>query len=118
MLQFTNHIQEKINITTQINGIIIKSFKHLACQLFSSLYREIGKTSPRVWSVCLQSLEDVRSTENVQRIATKMLMGMKTLSYEDHLRKLDLATLVDRCMRWYNWNKILHGKYDSELAPS
>jgi len=40
--------------------------------------------------------KDIVTIENVQRRATKMLPGLKELSYKERLKQLDFPTLVHR----------------------
>jgi hypothetical protein len=56
--------------------------------------------------------------ENVQKMATKQLPGMKNVSYEEHLRKLELPTLSYRWLRgdMIEVYKIIQGHYDPEAS--
>jgi hypothetical protein len=59
--------------------------------------------------------------ENVQKRATKQISGMKNLSYEEHLRKLELPTLSYRRLRGdmievHYVYKIIQGHYDPEAS--
>ena len=56
--------------------------------------------------------------ENVQKLATKLIPGMKELSYEESLKKLDLPTLSYRRIRsdLIDTYKILSGKYDPSVS--
>ena len=47
-----------------------------------------------VWSPFRK--KDMVTIENAQRRATKILLGLKELSYKERLKKLDLPTLVYR----------------------
>ena len=40
--------------------------------------------------------KDIRKIERIQRTATKMVPGLKDLSYEDRLSKMNLPTLEER----------------------
>jgi hypothetical protein len=56
--------------------------------------------------------------ENVQKRATKQIPGMKNLSYEERLRKLELPTLSYRRLRgdMIEVYKIIQGHYDPEAS--
>jgi hypothetical protein len=59
--------------------------------------------------------------ENVQKRATKQIPGMKNLSYEERLRKLELPTLSYRRLRGdmievHYVYKIIQGHYDPEAS--
>ena len=56
--------------------------------------------------------------ENVQKRATKQIPGMKNLSYEEHLRKLELPTLSYRRLRgdMIEVYQIIQGHYDPEAS--
>jgi hypothetical protein len=59
--------------------------------------------------------------ENVQKRATKRIPGMKNLSYEEPLRKLELPTLSYRRLRGdmievHYVYKIIQGHYDPEAS--
>jgi hypothetical protein len=59
--------------------------------------------------------------ENVQKRATKQIPGMKNLSYEEPLRKLELPTLSYRRLRGdmievHYVYKIIQGHYDPEAS--
>jgi len=51
----------------------------------------------QAWSPSLR--KDIDCLENVQRRATKMVFGLKKLSYEQRLRRLNLTTLEERRKR-------------------
>ena len=56
--------------------------------------------------------------ENVQKRATKQIPGMKNLSHEERLRKLELPTLSYRRLRgdMIEVYKIIQGHYDPETS--
>jgi hypothetical protein len=56
--------------------------------------------------------------DNVQKRATKQIPGMKNLSYEEHLRKLELPTLSYRQLRgdMIEVYKIIQGHYDPKAS--
>ena len=67
-----------------------------------------------VWSPF--RMKDIVTIENVQRSATKMLPGLKELSYKESLKILDIPTLVNRRIRgdMIEVYKILNGRYDQD----
>ena len=68
-----------------------------------------------VWSPFRK--KDIVTIENAQRRATKILLGLKELSYKERLKKLDLPTLVYRRIRgdMIEVYKILNGRYDQDV---
>ena len=56
--------------------------------------------------------------ENVQKRATKQIPGMKNVSYEERLRKLELPTLSYRWLKgdMIEVYKIIQGHYDPEAS--
>lgn len=70
-----------------------------------------------VWSPWRK--KDIQAIENVQRRATKRLPGMKNLTYEERLKKMDLPTLVYRRARgdMIEMYKMVQGLYDEEVVP-
>ena len=97
-LKFLEHINVKVNKANQILGCIKHTFKHLNKEIFKLLYKSMVRPhleyNSVVWSPHLKKDMDV--IERVQRRATKMVPGLKNLSYEDRLRELELPTLKFR----------------------
>jgi hypothetical protein len=120
-LSFQHHISEKVKTANKIVGAIRRSFRYLDqntfCLLYKSLVRCHLETSVAVW--CPATERDIDLLEGVQRRATKMLPGMKSLSYEARLRKLKLPTLKYRRTRgdMIETFKILSEKYDPDVVP-
>ena len=56
--------------------------------------------------------------ENVQRRATESIPGLPNLSYEEHLRKINIPTLAYQRIRGdiIKTYKILSEKYDPEVS--
>ena len=100
-LTFDKHMQEKINKANRIMGIIRKTFEFLDEEifkcLFKSLVRPIVEYANQVW--CPYHRKHIESLENIQRRATKVIPGMKNLSYPERLQKLGLPTLAYRRAR-------------------
>ena len=82
-------------------GLIRRSFSFLDVSLFKKLYisfvRPHLEYAQAVWSPYLA--KHVNLLENVQIRATKLVDGMKQLSYSERLRKLNLPTLLYRRYR-------------------
>ena len=119
-LSFDQHLWEKIKKANRIVGLIRHSFLHLDERTFVLLYKALVRPQleycNQVWSPHLQ--KHINAIENVQRRATRMLPGMKELSYRERLVKLKLPTLAFRRLRGdaIETYKIVHGKYDPEVA--
>ena len=60
----------------------------------------------------------VEAIERVQRRATKLVPGLKDLSYEERLKKLDIPTLAYRRSRgdMVETFKIVNGVYDGDVC--
>ena len=91
MLKFQEHISAKVKKANSIVGLIRRSFSFLDYHLFIKLY--ITFVRPH--------LEYTQShmIENVQIRATKVVDGLRNLSYTERPRKLHLPTLVYRRAR-------------------
>lgn len=100
-LKFDKHIWNCVDKANRILGIVKRSFTYLDCdmflQLFKTLIRPHLEYSTVVWSPYLK--KDIFLIENVQRRATKLIHGLRHLSYEERLRKLGLPTLNYRRCR-------------------
>ena len=66
-------------------------------QLYKALIRPHLEYANQAWAPHL--LKDITAVENVQRRATRMIPGLKALSYEERLRQLKLPTLAYRRLR-------------------
>ena len=103
-------------------GLIRRSFIHLDAdnfkRLFKALVRPHVEYAQAVWSPMRK--KDIIAIENVQRRATKLVPGLKELSYEDRLRRLDMPTLSYRRHRgdMIELFKMLNDKYDAESCPT
>lgn len=119
-LAFSDHLAEKINKANKIVGCIKRTFVHLEPDIFKPLFTALVRPhleyANQVWSPYL--VKDIEAVENVQRRATKMVPGLKDLSYEERLRKLGLPTLAYRRSRGDQIEtfKILTGIYDKDCT--
>ena len=95
---------------------IRRSFQKLDGDTFVPLYKALVRThldyACCIWSPYKQKYKD--ALENVQRRATKLINGMRDMSYPDRLRKLKLPTLAYRRIRgdMIELYKLIHGNYD------
>ena len=119
-LNFEKHIQTQVNKANQTVGLIRRSFKYLDKKtfilLFKSLVRPVLEYASSTWSPYKK--KDIDCIENVQRRATKMLPGMKDMSYEERLKELKLPTLKFRRLRGdlIETFKILQNIYDKRVT--
>ena len=115
-LSFSEHIALKVKKANQALGMIRRTFtcmdRDIFIPLFKTLVRPHLEYASVIWSPKFK--KDNLAIENVQRRATKMVTGMKNLTYEERLRSLGLPTLVYRRQRadMIQLFKILH-KYES-----
>jgi hypothetical protein len=119
-LEFNKHIQLQVNKANSIVGLIKRSFTFLDNRsfklLFQALVRPHLEYAAAVWNPHLCKYIDL--LENVQRRATKLLKGLKDLSYSERLRVLKLPTLRYRRLRgdMIEVYKIVHNIYDSRVS--
>ena len=110
---------EKVKKANQTMGLIRRSFNYLDIQsfrwLFKAMVRPHLEYAQSVWSPFKK--KDIITVENVQRRATKMLPGMKEISYKERLKKLDLPTLAYRRIRgdMIEVFKMMNGRYDQDV---
>ena len=100
-LSFNKHISSIILKANKILATIKRSFKYLTEQTFPLLYKSLVRPHLEycnaVWSPHL--IKHVKAIETVQRRATKLVPSLRSLSYEDRLKKLKLPTLEYRRRR-------------------
>lgn len=97
-LNFNEHIALKVKKANQAVGMIRNTFTCMDMDIFLPLYKSFVRPHLEYASVIWAPFyrKDILAIENVQRRATKMVTGLKELSYEDRLRKLGLPTLMYR----------------------
>ena len=87
-LSFQNHIQDKVNKANRVMGMIRRSFSHLNKEIFKQLYKSQVRPhleyAQAAWSPYRK--KDI-TLENVQRRATKLIPGLKHLSYPERLKE-------------------------------
>ena len=117
-LKFGDHLAEKVNRANKLVGLITSTFLSLESDilrsLFTALVRPHLEYANQIWSPHL--VKDVEILENVLRRATRLVPQLKSLSYEDRLRKVDLPTLSYRRSRgdMLETFKILSGQQDKD----
>jgi hypothetical protein len=84
-----------------ILGMIKRNFKALKKEDFLILYKSYVRPhleyNVQAWSPYLQ--KDIKCLENVQRRATRLVTGLKKMTYEERLKRLGLTTLEQRRLR-------------------
>ena len=100
-LKPSKHIKEVVTKANQCLGMIRRSFSHIDRDIFLLVYKTFIRPKleycSNIWSPHL--IKDINLLENVQRRATKMVVGLHALPYEERLRKLDLFSLQHRRIR-------------------
>ena len=107
---------EKVNKATSIFGALRYLDKQLFILLYKTMVRKQLDYASSVWAPYKKKHIDL--IENVQKRTTKRIPGMKNLSYEERLRKLELPTLSYRRLRgdMIEVCKIIQGHYDPEAS--
>ena len=100
-LKFSNHIDQIVNKSYRILGLLINTFNQIDLDTYRTLYcsfvRPLLEFAAPVWNPYMQ--KDIDKLERVQRKATKLAPGLKNLCYEDRLKILRLTTLEERRRR-------------------
>ena len=121
-MTFEEHMAAKVKKANGIMGLIRRTFSYLDGETFKKLYSSFVRPhleyANSVWSPHLR--KHIKMLENVQIRGTKLVDGMKTMSYQERLQVLDLPTLLHRRNRgdmiqvWKHFNS-----YDrSTLSPN
>ena len=121
-MNFEEHMAAKVKKANAMMGLIRRSFSYLDGETFKKLYSSFVRPhleyANSVWSPHLR--KHIKMLENVQIRGTKLVDGMKTMSYPERLQALNLPTLVHRRDRgdmiqvWKHFNS-----YDrSTLSPN
>ena len=115
-LRFSNHIIDKVNKANQIMGIIKMAMvylnRHNFNLLYTSLVRQPLEYGNAVWSPFLKS--DTILRENVQRGATRYVLDINKLEYQERLEALNLPARQYRRFRgkMIETYKITHGHFE------
>ncbi len=100
-LQFSQHIADKVKKANSMLGLVRRSFKFMNIEMFMTLYKSLIRPQLEyascVWSP--YKVKELRLIEGVQRRATLLVPGIKTLTYDQRLRHLGLPTLEYRRYR-------------------
>jgi len=84
-----------------VMGMVRRNFRRLDKEDFLLIYKTYiwpcMEYCVQAWSPYLK--KDIECLEKVQRSATKMVHGLRHLSYEQRLRHLELTTLRERRIR-------------------
>ena len=90
-LNFPEHIQStKVSKANQIVGLIFRTFTYIDRGMF--LIRPILEYATTIWSPMYK--KDAIQIENVQCRATRLVKGLKELSYPERLKTLGLPLEV------------------------
>jgi len=121
-LNFKDHIYEKIKMAYQMLGIVNRNFSNLDNFSFLLLYKSMVRSHIEYANVVWCPYKDylVVDIERVQKRATKMVKGLRTLPYKERLINLQLPTLKFRRIRgdMIEVFKILSGVYDMHVCPN
>ena len=118
-LNFSKHIASKVNKANSMCGLIRRTFSYIDNTtfklLFTSLVRPHLEYGHSVWNPYKKI--DITTVENVQRRASKLVPGLKDLTYEDRLKTLKMPTLAYRRFRGdlIEMFKLTHQMYDSSV---
>ena len=92
-LKFSNHIATKVNKANSILSLIVRKLDFIEQDLFILMYKalvrphiEYGNT---IWYQQVR-----RDIESVQKRATRLIPGLKDLTFVDRLKTLKLPTLA------------------------
>ena len=100
-LSFSSHYEKIVNKANKLLGIIRRNFTYIDSVNFKLMYKAIIRPTieygATVYNPILQ--QDINKIESIQRRATKMVLGLDTLTYEQRLRCLNLPTLKYRRAR-------------------
>ena len=119
-LTFEDHINSKVNKANSLTGMIRRTFSYfdetIFKQLFVSLVRPHLEYGAPIWNPHTKKM--INLIENVQRRATKLVPGLRELSYEQRLRKLELPTLKYRRYRgdMIETYKLAHELNDTDVC--
>ena len=100
-LTFTRQHDKAIAKANSRIGLIKRSFKHLDAKSFVLLYKTLVRPIVEYCSVVTHPVrkQDQDRLEKVQRRATRLVPGMKGMSYTERLKELNLQSLKYRRKR-------------------
>ena len=120
-LSFKDHVSQTVLKANRVLGVIRRTFMYLNTDtmpfLFKGLVRPILEYGQVAWSP--YRLGEQRMLESVQRRATKIIPGLRNLTYQERLTKLKLPTLVHRRKRgdMIDVYKYVNGLYTVQEMP-
>ena len=120
LLNFNEHITNITKKGRSLSAMLVRNItfkeKDIMTPLFKGIVRPILEYANVVWSPYM--LKDIKRVEDVQRHFTKYIVGMKGLSYQQRLKKLELPSLEFRRVRGdlIEVYKIVHHKYDPVIT--
>ena len=100
-LKFNSQCVSSSKTANKVLGFIFRSFeyrsKEIIIPLYKSLVRPHLEYAIQFW--CPYYCKDIDILERVQRRATKLIVNMRNLPYEERLKRLGLQTLKTRRLR-------------------
>ena len=100
--KFHEQTSALVKKASRIPGIIKKSFTGLDKTMLPYLYKLLARSQLKyrnvVWGPTCKG--NIKSTERIQRRATKLVSAIKTLEYEERRRNLGIQSLANRRRRW------------------
>lgn len=114
-LKFSKHIEIQVNKANRLLGLVRRSYEYLDSEamklLFVALIRPHLEFGNVVWHPHLE--RDKKLVEGVLRRATKVIPGLKDLTYEERLKKMNIPSMTYRRTRGdlIEAYKYTHGLY-------
>ena len=95
-LSFEQHINDKVNMANQMMGLVQRSFIYLEKENFRWQYKTIVRPHVKnintVWSPTRK--KDINTIENAQCRATKMIAGLRDMSYRGDMIETSKAIII------------------------
>ena len=100
-LKFSEHIKNITSKANQVIGIIRRCFTHMDNEMFLKLYKSVVRPHLEYGNIIWHPLYkyQIKTIENVQRRATKLVPKLQNLSYEERLQCLGLPSIEYRQLR-------------------
>ena len=117
-LKAKRHIAEIVKRCNRILGMIRRSITcknvEIIMNFYKTLVRPILDYGSAIWNPYQK--QDIEKLEKVQRRATKIITGIRTLTYRERLKRCKLMTLEERRRRYdlIEMFKIMKGIYKVE----
>jgi hypothetical protein len=114
-LKFSKHIEIQVNKANRLLGLVRRSYEYLDSEamklLLVALIRPHLEFGNVVWHPHLE--RDKKLVEGVLRRATKVIPGLKDLTYEERLKKMNIPSMTYRRTRGdlIEVYKYTHGLY-------